>query len=482
MVLLVASLLLLQTPITVPARASRAAFAQAMSQVRDDWTKEQVLKLLGKPDDIWPPNDSSNYVMAGDEAWCYGTNGHHTLPTLGRVTFRRGKVLQAVGGEPAPPAPSVIGESELVKHMRAMHRPERSRFSDSDPLRLVQVANDLMPLGKQKAVAVMREYARVSGRDDTWMFWLARVMFTSSRPGGVFRVPRIGGIVPPPPKDLTKWPTFPIVIVDDVPISLFRGAVLAGFPEPFGWYLKEHEKEWTLRTRRLTPPDDPFLSYKKLVGTDRWPLRRVDPTKTGRIIPFAESEGYALKEVLTLVRTAYRPPGMDQGSYPYINGLDYDRYHDAFLKLGCRWNDARQVYVRRDGSFTPDKVEEYPQHVYRFKGLPGLEVSVTLGRTDTRSVDYSIEWIESGKANVPTAVIVFMDADKGHELASTVINVPEPHRSREISRERALALPPHPPMQGHAFIGSGFDLPVGRPVRCTVLMAGKRYASDLIKP
>ena len=42
----------------VPARESRAAFAQALRQVDLGWKQVQVRNLLGPPDDVWPKLDS----------------------------------------------------------------------------------------------------------------------------------------------------------------------------------------------------------------------------------------------------------------------------------------------------------------------------------------------------------------------------------------------------------------------------------------
>ncbi len=43
-----------------PARESRAAFAQAMSQLKEGSTEAEVRAILGPPDDILKPSDALN--------------------------------------------------------------------------------------------------------------------------------------------------------------------------------------------------------------------------------------------------------------------------------------------------------------------------------------------------------------------------------------------------------------------------------------
>ncbi len=447
----------------VPARASRAAFTHAIRIVKRGWSRTQVRRLLGRPDDVWPQNDSINYVMYGDETWCYGTNGHHTFPTLGRVTFRDGKVLTVAGGWGEPPPVKVIGESELTEAMRKMYRrPNRNMmWLDSDSQRLIQVANLLIPKGQAKALAILGEYGRTNlgDRDSDWLFWLVRVLFTSKRPGGVFPIPSIGVISPLPPKDLRKWPTYPVAIVDDVPVVFVRGVELAGKTKPFALYMREHMKEWTLRKTTLTPPDDPFPTYRKLKAAH------------------AETP---LKAFLGLVRSAYRPRNLEESAR--VQGTDYDRHHKAFLALGCRWDVQRQMYVRRNGSVLPDQADEVLQTQYRFQGVPRLDIAVTYSRRTPKSVDVQTICEETRRGKVGPAILVAEDPESGAELHYMAINDPDVPPPWETTREKIMARAPHPSQPGGIGTGFGFDLNAGRRVRFVILFGGKRYVSPKFVP
>ena len=326
-------------PAHIPARSSRLAFWKAMKEIRVDYSTEaKVKRLLGPPDDIWPPNDSSKYVTYGDAAWCYGTNGHHTFPTLGLVMFRGGKVLYKIGAEDSPPPEEVIGEEELKQALRQLSQDESGRnFPDSyipGPERLLASANMLIAKGQTKALAILKEYDRISVVNDAWLFWLVRVAFISKAPGGVFPIPQIGWIDPPPPSVLADWPTYPIYMVDDIPVNFLRSTTSGGVPEPFGRYLEMNESNWSLRSETLRPPNDPFLAYSDVLSSAKWPF-----AKQGY------EADYVLGEILWLVRSSYHsthfPMGNDAESIHMVDNRNFEKYHEEYLALGCHWDANR---------------------------------------------------------------------------------------------------------------------------------------------
>jgi len=316
-----------------PARESRAAFAHAMAEVKDDMPKRVVKKLLGPPDDVLSAAEAVGLGSPGDDAWCYGTNGHRTMPTLGFVVFRQGKALYEVGGWGEPPSPKVIADNELVRGMReveaeAAKGPQTCR----DSLRLIRTANLLIPKGREKAIAILEEYERLTmdvRRNDLWLFWLVRVLFRSRAPGGTFPIPVIGAITPAPPQGLRQWPTYPVLMTDGVPICLFGEQGPCDFPEPFALHIRDNERDWDLRTSLLRPPDDPFPSLDSFLESPAWPFAKSNPTTS------AFYKAQALSRVLELVRAG----GMK------VEGTDLDSCHRAFLAQHPHWDEKREAYV-----------------------------------------------------------------------------------------------------------------------------------------
>ena len=322
---------------------SRAEFRHAIAKIDEGWTKKQVKDLLGKPDDILTFN-----AQKDDEIWCYGTNGHGTLPTLGIVPIDFGKVSFPLGfySREVIPDVRVIREDEMRATMRkieqqSMLNHERySNTNECDPLGMIRVANSLAPLGKQKAVAVLTEYFWVDPysrvyRD--WLYWLVRVLFVPKSHQYVFPIPTLGSYFTSTPKDLRKWPNYPVALCKDIPITIYTGAEGDGSKPLFGLYLQEESKDWEIRTKKLTPPSDPFLAYSQIVNSGLMEFNRKEDRDVMR------------EEILLLVRTAYKP-----NRKPHIgddDAKDFEKCHQEFLRLGCRWDSKLDLYVRKDGSY-----------------------------------------------------------------------------------------------------------------------------------
>jgi hypothetical protein len=117
-----------------------------------------------------------------------------------------------------------------------------------------------------------------------------------------------------------------------------------------------------LRASTLRPVDDPFKALINLMDGSSSPLDIIadDGGNEPRTLNHAQSLGYIevtmLAEVLTLVRTAYKPAARDairDDRQRYRSELK--RFHREFLALKPRWDEGRQVYVRGDGTTLPEK-------------------------------------------------------------------------------------------------------------------------------
>lgn len=323
----------------------RLKFVTELAKVRDKDERDTVQRLLEKPDDIRRAPDPVPYST--DEIWCYGTDGHCSLATLGEVCFRDGRVVWVAGGYSQPPALNVINEDELRSGMRFLHPgPEETGYSE--PLHLIRVANYLRPRGKAKALAIIGEYGRVHdvGVRETWLFLLLRTLFEVPVPPGHMPDMRIGAMSPKPPQDRTRIPRFPIVIVDDIPFSLLWGVILAGEAQPISQHIDYFHKHGTIRARNLRPPDDPYPSFKRLLASKEWIYMAEAEGDAHWVDNYA---GHTLLQLLALGRTAYDPPQARQ-PFAYPKTSDYDRYHKSFLRAGARWDERLQLYIRKDGT------------------------------------------------------------------------------------------------------------------------------------
>ena len=148
---------------TAPDR-SRAEFARDMAKIKEHMPQSEVLAILGQPDDVQTQLDTGGIssVQSGI-IWCYGTKGHLTFPTLGYVCFdTNGRTHEVFGGRGQPPKSSLFTEDELQNLLRLLDSAPGLDSGTFDPLTLIQVVNTLHPLGREKSLAAIGEYLRVS--------------------------------------------------------------------------------------------------------------------------------------------------------------------------------------------------------------------------------------------------------------------------------------------------------------------------------
>lgn len=147
----------------VRAGFSRNGFVHYGHQIKSGMSKQEVRALLGEPDDV--VNDSTTMAFPM-EIWGYGTNGKRTFPTLGRVKFTNDGTTMVDSEFPVPPPPpGMFDEGNLRSLMRQI---DWSFFTGAhtnygDPLATIRGTMALYPLGKERALAVLRE---VDGRLD----------------------------------------------------------------------------------------------------------------------------------------------------------------------------------------------------------------------------------------------------------------------------------------------------------------------------
>jgi hypothetical protein len=247
----------------------RRQFIKALALIKEADTRARVESIVGKPDDTRPTRVGAGPTVTGNDVWCYGTDGHLSFPTLGRVTFRRDRVNVVIGAQGAPPNESLITENDLRILLRAVsHLPARTgdEYSARD---MIIVVNALQPLGKQRALAVLREYLRLctvgAKREYQGIELLLRVLFEPPKDKGHF--PALPwGPTRAMPDDPLEIPGFPILVEGDIPFSLHFGSIGGGAFDPPGKNPAEMfepsmaycESQCALRSKPLTPCNDPL--------------------------------------------------------------------------------------------------------------------------------------------------------------------------------------------------------------------------------
>lgn len=391
--------------LVVETKADRASFYVALNQVKENMSRAEVEKILGEPDDVWQHHELGGLVA--DSMWAYGSDGHLGFPTLGRVRFKDGKVWFHQSND--EPFRQLVPEEQLRRTIRLLgNRAPRSRTHD--PLWVIRCVNALVSMGKENAIFCLEQYFRVGSPapyDESELFWIMRSLFEIPNPPGYMKIPAIGAMSPAPPDDLAMTPRFPIFIVDDVPFTLLTGITLGGFPEPPLWALRGYYSKWPMREQPLVPPDDPFTSMKKLRSSPQWPCSSQEEEQLNSrfAVPYDEHGGFILDQVLMLVRHTYQP--FDRRLGVYVNGLDFEKYHGEFLKLGARWDLETQNYVTSDGIVLVDK-ENPPAAFWSPDVFNSIKVELTFQRiAETEKVKLSYQMIDSPGIALPEVVRVY---------------------------------------------------------------------------
>ena len=311
---------------------NRASFNAAMAKVQEGMSPAQVRTILGPPDDVWTPADKPRrYVADGDTVWCYGSEGHLSLPVLGNIHFYRGRALVPHWDKPIPNLPP---ESVLVAQLRAMDESPHPSYK-FDALKMIRVVNDLRPLGKRYALATMIQYDRLMNSDTYVTIWLDEVasFLFENREG-----PDLSRRSAEQVRVTDAWPHFPFVVVNDIPFLLGR-LPIGGYIGPFEMHVAGREKDWTMRSKPLSPPDDPFHSLVAALAYVK---------QTSETVPPPGLASQVRQEVIRSFQTLLREV---DPSTPLLDPEDtiFEVFHRSFLERKLCWSAVENRYVIRPG-------------------------------------------------------------------------------------------------------------------------------------
>lgn len=401
-----------------PAR-ERAAFAAALATIKPGMKEEEVRRIVGAPDDVRSERDAGGISAARTvEVWRWGTNGHLSFGTLGTVHVQADRTVQYVFGG-APPVATGIAEPELRRLLRLLDAVP-SYNATCEPLRVIQAVNALQPLGKDRALAVIDEYLRVSswlddpGREG--VFLVVRALFDP--PAGEKLPVMMVGAPTPVPADMTAAPRFPLVLVEDIPLSIVRGYMLGGQAETPEMHLRWYRAHGVLRAGPLRPPDAPLAAIERAFAAGS-PLLR---TTNGED---AEGRAHAYDQALRLVDTVMRAPEDTYGRR--IGGANSDAVWQArraeFDALGATWDARRSLYVRAGGKLLPPAPRDVRPRTLWDLPLPGASrARMTVSWRGARGLDVEARLeLAAGAVSTP-AMLRLVDADSGARLADLALS------------------------------------------------------------
>lgn len=303
---------LAETPSSLP----RREFARRMATIHRGMSASEVRDLLGPPDEVLTGIDAARrYPGHGTrEVWCYGTSGHLMLPTLGLICMTPGKQVMV---DPmridAPLPPADFNEGEMRNLLLLIDGiADEQEF---DPQTLIAAVNTLHARGRETALVVVEESARIN---PTLRFnvafklsWILQILFD-------YR------------------PRLPVILVDGVPfLPGFPGGGSGPPPQAviYNACAIIRRDEAPMRSKPLEPITDLRKLhadlFKSVPDSDR-----VDETRMRVNDQFAR-----------LASSVYQMPlHVNQG-----HTLDdwWSSIDNELAKLSVRWDAASNQYVRQ---------------------------------------------------------------------------------------------------------------------------------------
>ncbi|HEX4072873.1 MAG TPA: hypothetical protein VHX68_16960, partial [Planctomycetaceae bacterium] len=151
---------------------NRHAFSEAMNKVQQGMSQAEVIALVGKPDDVSTQKDWDFSPADVREIWRYGAAGHMKVATLGQIDIDHAGRVSEVFGQGSPRPGGLFTETELSRLFEVIYDLRELKES-YNPRLVIRAVNALQPLGKEKALAAVSEFMRVSSEltdTDSWEY------------------------------------------------------------------------------------------------------------------------------------------------------------------------------------------------------------------------------------------------------------------------------------------------------------------------
>jgi len=398
----------------------RIRFAEALLRLCDEeheiegWPEDAIRAVLGEPHDVITEEDQP--MRPGEYLWCYGTAGHLSFPSLGVVAFDETRRTIWFGGDTGSPPPAdLIPEARLRELFTLIDRVHHHwlEMESFDPRPVVAAVNALRPLGMRRAIAVLKEYARVCPH---WGF------DRSERAAIVARFLFVGPDGARHPARMSDWrdgsppqPIWPALVLEGTPIYL-EGIGVASFtggPESAETCLRWYETNGDVRPDSLQPADSPLAAWREweeairplVASLDQRLAMRADEVIRAHLTRMAESVVTDVPPVSECVTEA--------------RWLRWDRVVDELSATPTEWDAASGRHVRAaDGSFIAvSRPRRYARVIWELP-LEGRRSRVIVRRCDESSVEVDFEQYDHNSPVLPDLILCLTPSDDPkHELA-----------------------------------------------------------------
>lgn len=278
----------------------RFSFATKVKKLELGKSEDHVRRVLGQP--------STKFILKNQLRLCYGSTPKEPFPTIGHVVLDKSGRISARPNFEEPNRIEILrhfdDENELQQWIRFVSEVQPLYIGRrSDPRKMIEQANKLLPLGKDKIIVLLTEYLRVAPAEDEnheGVMLLARTLFDLpvGKSYDLLSTPmdtrfwkqvhvRKGELV------MRRWP---IVVIDGIPFNFLDQISFTGEGPTAEKTLARCSQYGVLRKESWKPTNQPAIAVKRFIKENHWMF---------------EEAGFAnrlvlLNQLLTMTKTASR--------------------------------------------------------------------------------------------------------------------------------------------------------------------------------
>lgn len=209
-----------------------------------------------------------------------------------------------------------------------------------DPGTYIRAVNYLYDKEQSFIISELREYLCSANKsiisDNTRVSFLLRLLFQPpTDPGVPFPLIRVGKPMDSDHAPVKDFPLYPLVLIEDVPLLIVTGYILAGLPEDPEKHIEFCERHCRLRTTPLRPPDNPLPLVESLMTSKTWYRKEAE-----------HDAGILRTQLLRLVRAVYALPGIDEPNYfsHLIPLSSWEHCVRTYDRLHAVWDEEKNDY------------------------------------------------------------------------------------------------------------------------------------------
>jgi hypothetical protein len=238
---------------------------------------------------------------------------------------------------------SVPAAPALSRELQLINRASRWPFTNPNGVELIRAVNALRPLGKERALAVLEQYAELARSygpfsDQEIVFWIIRLLFEPIRLDD--RIPRPGiavFLVDRQSLAAMNWPLDPMAVSGDIPFMVGRQIMMGGGAlEKPSSHIRWARLHGVIRDDPLVPTANPLAAAEAILGSRRF--KALDDFSRDQATEAIRSQALAMVKGAPQLNRAREE----------ISDDEWRAHLKAAAEHGIHWDAKHEQFVTRE--------------------------------------------------------------------------------------------------------------------------------------